>query len=67
MKIERNETPKFLLEIESKIAENCRDWFLVVNYERMTYWLKSKDYSAYGLGVLALENIKKEFTEEPEE
>ena len=61
MKIERNETPKFLLELESKIAEQCRDWLLCVNYEGNTYWLKSKDYAAYGLGSLVLEDMKREF------
>ena len=64
MKIERNDTPKFLLDLESKISEQCRDWFIAVNYEGSTYWLKSKDYAAYGLGVLVLETMKKEFTGE---
>lgn len=61
MKIERGETPKFLLDIESKISEMCRDWLLIVNYDNSTYWLKSKDYAAYGLGGLVLEDIKKQF------
>ena len=64
MKIERNDTPKFLLDIESKISENCRDWLMIVNHEESTYWLKSKDYAAYGLGLLVLETMKKEFTGE---
>lgn len=64
MKLERHETPKFLLDIESKISENCRDWLIIVNHEGNTFWLKSKDYAAYGLGLLVLETMKKEFTGE---
>lgn len=64
MKIEDHETPKILLEIESKLKEHCRDWFLAVHYENKIYWLKSTDYGAFGLGKLCLESIKKEFTGE---
>ena len=61
MNIERNETPKFLLDIESKVSENYRDWLLIVNHEGSTYWLKSKDYAAYGMGLLVVEAMKSQF------
>lgn len=67
MRIEDSETPKVLLEIESRLKEFCRDWFLAVQFDGKIYWLKSSDYAAYGLAKLCGESIKKVFTGEVNE
>lgn len=61
MKITSDETPKILLEIESKLRENARDWLVCVRIDKNTYWLKSSDYAAYGLGKLVCKTIEDEF------
>lgn len=48
MKIGQDETPKILLEIEAKLKEHCRDYFVAVNYEGKTYWLKNNSVMAIG-------------------
>lgn len=64
MKIERDNVPKFLLEIESKISENCRDWLVAVYHESNTYWLSSKDYAGLGLITQIAEQLKNDFVQD---
>lgn len=67
MEIPNDEVPKRLLEIESILREHCRDWLLCVRFEGQTYWFRSSDYAAWGLGHLCLKAIEKTFTGEVQE